>query len=61
MSDVCFIKSALRDMVEDVRTSITEEEYLVLLEKIQNLTEDSFGREIVTLINIIRIYKNRSF
>ncbi len=48
-------------MVEDVRTSITEEEYLVLLEKIQNLTEDSFGREIVTLINIIRIYKNRSF
>lgn len=57
MSDVHFIKRVLRDMVEDIRDSITNEEYLNLLEKVQNLTEDSFGSELVALINNIGDYR----
>ena len=59
MSDVYFIKSALRDMVEDIRASVPEGEYLILLETIDNLTENSFGQEVVTLINIIGIHRER--
>jgi hypothetical protein len=55
------MKGALRDMVEDIRVFILEEEYSNLLERIHNLTEDISisGPEIVNLLNIIGDHRNR--